>query len=391
VAAARDLAHRALAMDAGDFSARLALAMADVLDGAFASATASLQNLLARPRLDDADRATARGLLGDALDGQGKAAEAFIAYTAANAELRRIHAAEYEGPGVQTAPAAVAWLRDYFKATPAIRWAARGETGAAEDAGAREHVFLVGFPRSGTTLLEQVLASHPDVVSLEEHETLTMAAADFMSAPSGLDRLSSLIPPDLSPYRRDYWRRVQAGGVDVSGKVFVDKLPLNLLKLPLVAKLFPDAKLLMALRDPRDVVLSGFRRRFRMNASMYELLTLEGAASFYDGAMSLAELYREKLQLHERALRYEDLVTDFEGQSKALCAFLGVEWSSAMGDFAERARRGLIATPSSTQVAEGLYSRGVGQWRAYSEQLRPILPTLAPWVRRFGYDEDGSP
>jgi hypothetical protein len=103
--------------------------------------------------------------------------------------------------------------------------------------------------------------------------------------------------------------------------------------------------------------------------------------------MSLAELYREKLQLNERALRYEDLVADFDGQARALCAFLEIDWAPAMGAFAERARKGLIATPSSTQVAEGLYSRGVGQWRAYREQLAPVLPVLEPWVRRFGYED----
>jgi tetratricopeptide (TPR) repeat protein len=386
VTSARELAHRVLAMDAGESTARLALAMADIMDQAFTPALASLQNLLSRPRINEDDRGLAQGLLADALDGQGRSAEAFAAYVAANQALRRVHAAEYARPGAQTARQAVEWLKAYFQTTPAFRWAGNQQTGPAVDAGAAGHIFLVGFPRSGTTLLEQVLASHPQVVTLEEHETLKESAAEFMSGPPGLDRLSSLTPIDLSPFRRAYWRRVQAGGVDVRGKVFVDKLPLNLLKQPLIAKLFPKAKLLLALRDPRDVVLSCFRRRFRMNPSMYELLTLEGAAGFYDAAMSLSELFREKLQIEQRGLRYEDLVADFEGQSRAVCAFLGLEWSPSMSGFAERARAGLIATPSSTQVAEGLYSRGVGQWRAYREQLQPVLPVLEPWVRRFGYE-----
>jgi Flp pilus assembly protein TadD len=384
-AAARAWAGRARALDAAEPESGLALAMADILDGDFQGAQAGLSALLAGGRLDEGQAATARSLLGDALDGEGRSAEAFAEYAAANQALKRLAQPRFERPGAQSARQAVTWLTDYFGRTPAMRWAVNEQTGPAEDPGAAGHIFLVGFPRSGTTLLEQVLASHPDVVSLEEHETLTESAAAFMSDPSGLDRLSSLQPIDLSPYRRAYWRRVADGGARVRGKVFVDKLPLNILKLPLVAKLFPRAKVLLALRDPRDVVLSCFRRRFRMNAAMYELLTLEGAAGFYDAAMSLAELYREKLPLEQRALRYEDLVADFEAQARALCAFLEVDFAPGMHDFADRARRGLIATPSSTQVAEGLYSRGVGQWRAYREVLAPVLPVLDPWVRRFGY------
>jgi tetratricopeptide (TPR) repeat protein len=385
---ARAWGQRALAADSSQTSASAALAMADILDGAFDKARARLEGLLTNPLLEPADRAAAHGLLGDALDGQGLSAEAFAAYAEGNRLLVKIHASRYAAPGVQSARAAVGWLAYYFKKSPAVRWAATSNTGAFEDAGASSHVFLVGFPRSGTTLLEQILASHPGIVSLEEHETLTESAAEFMGGPEGLDRLSSLTRIDLAPYRRAYWDRVRQGGVEVNGKVFVDKLPLNILKLPLVARLFPKAKVLLALRDPRDVVLSCFRRRFRMNASMYELLTLEGAAGFYDAAMGLAELYREKLQLEHRAIRYEDLVADFEGQAKALCAWFGVEFDPAMHGFAERARQGLIATPSSTQVAEGLYTRGVGQWRAYRDQMAPVLPVLEPWVRQFGYTAD---
>ena len=92
--------------------------------------------------------------------------------------------------------------------------------------------------------------------------------------------------------RDAYWSRVRAFGVEPRGKVFIDKMPLASVQLPVVAKLFPSARILFALRDPRDVVLSCFRRRFGMNPAMYQLLTLEGAAAFYDAVMRLSELGR---------------------------------------------------------------------------------------------------
>ena len=141
--------------------------------------------------------------------------------------------------------------------------------------GVEGHVFLLGFPRSGTTLLEQVLASHPRVEALEERETLTDAMRAFLRharrPPSPGGRPTSA---ELEPLRAAYWARVRAEGAQVAGKVFVDKHPLNTLKLPLIAKLFPEAKILFAQRDPRDVVLSCYRRRFAMSGSAYQLLTL---------------------------------------------------------------------------------------------------------------------
>ena len=176
---------------------------------------------------------------------------------------------------------------------------------------------------------------------------------------------------------------------DVPGfKVALDKLPLNTMKLPLIARLFPEAKILFALRDPRDVVLSCFRQRFRMNPSMYEFLTLDGAARFYDGVMRLADLYRAKLSLDLHTHRYEDLVEDFDGQTRTICDFIGLPWRAEMRDFAATLDDRSTATPSSTQVARGLYREGVGQWRRYRDQLAPVLPVLAPWVATYGYPAD---
>jgi hypothetical protein len=178
---------------------------------------------------------------------------------------------------------------------------------------------------------------------------------------------------------------VRNAGVDPAGKVFIDKHPLNTLKLPLIARLFPRAKILFACRDPRDVVLSCFRRRFKMNPAMYELLTLPGAAAFYDAVMGFAEKVRPLFKLEWRVVRYESLVDDLAAETRAICEFLGLESVGGMDDFAGRVQAREHATPSTAQLAQGLKRTGLEQWRHYESELNQVLPALRHWVNHFGY------
>jgi hypothetical protein len=243
----------------------------------------------------------------------------------------------------------------------------------------------LGFPRSGTTLIESVLTGHPDVTSLEERETLGAAVQAFLGDASGASRLAAADSGELQSYRDDYWARVRGFGVDPAGRIFIDKNPFNTMKLPIVCKLFAGAKIIFAVRDPRDVVLSCFRRRFNLNGSTYEFLDLKRTALAYDRAMRLAEIFRARRELDEYTLVYEKLIEDFSGGAKAVCAFIGADWREDLMDFSGRAHRGEVASASSAQIARGLYLGGAGQWRRYRAELAPILPILAPWVERFGY------
>jgi hypothetical protein len=249
-------------------------------------------------------------------------------------------------------------------------------------------VFLIGFPRSGTTLIESALARHPDVVSLEERDTLEGAVRAFMDDPRDLSRLALATGRELQSARADYWARVRKFGAEPAGRIFIDKNPFNTLKLPVINRLFPEAKIIFSVRDPRDVVLSCFRRRFNVSPSTYEFLDLQRTASNYDGAMRLATVLRSKLKLNERLLVYERLVTDFESEARSVCEFIGADWRDDLIDFAGRARRGDVASASGAQIARGLYAGGAGQWRRYREQLSPVLPILAPWVEKWGYSVD---
>jgi tetratricopeptide (TPR) repeat protein len=377
---AREYATRALQVDPRQSAALLALATADVEDKKFEEALVRLKPLLADA--SPVNRSIAQGLSGDALDGLDRADEAFRAYAASKDTLKAFYRPVYEAAGTERALARMGRLERYFDSAPKEAWQAR-KTHAPQSP-VKTHVFLVGFPRSGTTLLEQILASHGDVVSMEERDCLIDAEQEFLT-PEGLDRLAAMQGDDLAAARETYWRRVEDAGVVPSSPVFVDKMPLNTVLLCLIAKLFPQAKILFALRDPRDVVLSCFRRRFVMNPQMYELITLESAATYYDAVMRLAQHYREKLDLDIHDLRYEAMVADLETQMRAVCAFLGIAWDESMHDFASRARKGGIDTPSAAQVSRGLYTQGAGQWQRYAAQLAPVMPLLNPWFARHGY------
>lgn len=381
--AARGWARKVLAKIPGYPDAVLSLAAAELAAGSTDSAQMLICQLLADPRAGPAEKARANGLLGDVLDAAGRYTEAFDAYAACNEALRGVHRRVAEGTGIL--PYTESIIAAMRRVEPAA-WVASREP--QDDAGgASGHVFLLGFPRSGTTLLEVALDGHPRVASLEEHELLKRGVLTFMREPLDFGPLMQDSAGALAELRADYWRQVRDAGVDLAGKVFVDKHPLNTLKLPLIARLFPGARILFAYRDPRDVVLSCFRRRFSMNPAMYQLLTLETAAAFYDATMRLADQARSLLGLRWLGVRYESLVDDLPQQLRAVCEFIGLDWDPQLTDFAARAQARERATPSTAQLTRGLDRSGVGHWRHYQAALAPILPTLQPWVERFGYAE----
>lgn len=378
---ARRWAEQTLAASPGFPDAVLSLAAAELASGATARAETLLQQLIMDPRAGAADRAAASGLLGDVLDAAGRYTEAFAAYSTCNEALRQIHRRFANGTSVLEYTRMLSAAMGNFSP----RHRANNAAPEATPAGPREHVFLLGFPRSGTTLLEAVLDGHPQVASTEEHELLTESVLRFMREPVNLEPLLRADESQLNALRAAYWDRVRRAEIDVAGKVFVDKHPMHTLKLPLIARLFPHAKILFACRDPRDVVLSCFRRRYQMNPAMYQLLTLPGAAAFYDAVMEFAAQARPLLGLDWHVVRYESLVADFEQETRAICAFLNLERVAGMGDFASRVQASERATPSTAQLASGLNQSAGDSWRRYSAALQSIMPTLNPWVQRLGY------
>lgn len=171
------------------------------------------------------------------------------------------------------------------------------------------------------------------------------------------------------------------------GKLVIDKYPLMTLRAAFIHRAFQDAKFIFALRHPCDVVLSCFMQSFRVTSAMASFLTLENAAKFYDAAMEHWFKAREILPLDVHTVRYEDMVLDLEGELRPLLGFLGLEWDAPLLDHQKTAKdRGCIRTPSYAQVTEKIYTRSSGRWQSYRKHMEPILPTLEPWIERFGYD-----
>jgi tetratricopeptide (TPR) repeat protein len=387
-AEARLLAEKALASDPKQHLALTTLASAAVATGDFVNADGLITSALADPALPPVHRAMLLTIKGDLRHAEERYADAFRAYTEANALRRQLFASQFAEPGRETAATFTQWLVEYFDRAPAEAWSVKGKAPSSVGPKIKSHVFLMGFARSGTTLLENILAAHPGAVALDEKEVLADSIREFLSNDKGPDKLLAADEAALDKFRELYWKRVgEYSSADLAGKVFVDKRPMASMKLPVIAKLFPDAKILFALRDPRDVMLSCYRRQFLLNPSMYEFLELKGAARFYSSMMRLSVICREKFGLAWQETRHEALVADFDAELRRVLDFIGLGWTDEIREFAQKAKARSIATPSSTQVIKGLNREGVGQWRHYREQLAPVMPMLRPWIQTFRYQD----
>ena len=378
---ARELAARAVAIDPLQPSATFALATMDIEAREGAKAEDRLKRLLTSA-LKEEDRTRSLTLLGDALDRQDRAEEAFDAWCRAQAIFRTT----YEPYLAATAdrPSHRAFLETI--AAQVERGPPMKKPGPVPqvDGAAARHVFLLGYPRSGTTLVENILASAPGVVALEERETLCDTEGVLIANDGFMPDLDAVDPTLLAALRRKYWDRVRSWAGDVDGKIFVDMNPLNGFRLPVIARLFPEARILIMRRDPRDVVLSCFRINFVPSPSAYAFSDLEETARHYDALMRLIETCRARLPLAYHEVRYDRLVADFETTVRALADFVGLEWTEKFHAFDRTAQTRGVRTASATQVRKGLYDGG-GRWRRYRDQLAPVLPILAPWVERFGF------
>ena len=350
--------------------------------GHFEEAERQAAHLCADPRLAPEPRADALLLWAEALDRLGQPSRAFQAASQGKLTQRRLFADR--AAGREGAVARLARLRAELAKADRADWAVRTEPARAPGE-PRVHAFILGFPRSGTTLLEQALAGHPDVIALEEPPTLAAPAAEFLSSPEGLERLARLAPAQIAAWRARYFAEVRALGPEPSGKVLVDKAPAETSSLPLIARLFPDARILFALRDPREVVLSCFMSSFQMNALTYAFTDLGETARAYAATMTLAETCRQLLPLNLTEVRHEALVEDFETVLAGVAAALGLDLHPAMINIAATARARTVRTPSAALVRGGLTTARLGRWRAYAAELEPVLPALRPWVERFGY------
>ena len=380
--AARCAAEQAVGFEPGNVRANLILAKLDKRAGDLSAARDRLQRVL-RAHLPPNQAATLAAELGDVLDRMGDYDTAFRAFQTANQTLAR------------TVAPALAKQDSIFTHMARNRaWFTRATTAGWEQVPSentrRSPIFVVGFPRSGTTLTEQVVASLKRIVPTDERPVLSRLVSELSALVGRPGRypevLAELTSQELGRVRKRYWELVQGmlRTVD-AGQRLLDKLLLNIIELGLVYRLFPDARVIVVLRDPRDCCLSCFMQPFLPNQAMVNFLTLDQTARFYVAVMDLWRHYRATLGLACLEVRYEDLVEHFEPSARRLVDFIGEPWDDAVLKYFEHARTRDVSTPSYTAVASPIYTRSIGRWRHYRAQMEPVLEVLRPYVAEFGY------
>jgi tetratricopeptide (TPR) repeat protein len=271
------------------------------------------------------------------------------------------------------------------------RWAER-----TFDDGLRDPVFLVGFPRSGTTMTEQVLGALDNVVTTDEHAFTAPVNAKIQSqfgitneSAATLDQLDSLTDEQVSMLRKTYWHDVRriCGEQQVKGKLVVDKYPLRYQEVGLLNLLFPHARIVFVVRDPRDCCLSGYFQHFATNRGMVRFLTLETAGQMYADTVSFWLKIRELTTMPYLEIRYEDLVSDFEPNARRLVEFIGRPWTDAVLEFHTKAGSRAISTPSAEAVTERVNTRAIGKWANYERHLGPLVERVHPFLEVWGYEE----
>jgi hypothetical protein len=171
------------------------------------------------------------------------------------------------------------------------------------------------------------------------------------------------------------------------GQRLVDKNPLNLLRLPVIRRVFPNSRIIVAVRHPCDVLLSCYMQHFR--APEFALLCndLETMAAGYRRSFDF--WYQQAGLLHPavREVRYESFVSDFQSEIRGIVDFLELPWNDAVLTPAQRAQaKGFISTPSYSQVVQPINRKSVGRWRPYERHLAPVLADVRPYLERWGYD-----
>jgi tetratricopeptide (TPR) repeat protein len=330
------------------------------------------KNLLLRDSapFDDSHWDRLRTKVADAL---GDADEAFAAATAMNRAV----------PGYDEWRRRGAHYRAHIRMTARIvtpEWASRIQHSGAND-DVPDPAFVVGFPRSGTTLLDTFLMGHPQTHVVEEGKMLELATG-VISEADGVDWPAGLVARARQAYVDELSRHVPPG---FNGLV-VDKHPFNMLRLAVLHALFPGAKVIFAQRHPCDVVLSGYMQSFMLNHAMASFLDLGDAADLYDAAMTMWSRSREAVPQSIHTVVYERLTADPAAELRPALEFLGLDWSDQLLDHQSTAKaRGLITTASYDQVVQPLSRAPSGRWRRYRRHLEPVLPVLLPWAERLGY------
>ncbi len=267
---------------------------------------------------------------------------------------------------------------DYFSQPVLAPWVPKSEFTDSP-------VFMVGFPRSGTTLLDTFLRGHKDISVIEEKPLVAAMRQKLGTRDAGISMMEQVSKETLSAARQAYYERMKAE--KVSGLV-VDKLPFNMNHVGEILRVFPAARFIFVMRDPADAVFSNFMQVFKLNNPMATMETPLSAAQTYDSSMRIWKETVRHLDPARVISRYEDLVADPEKTLKPTIEFLGLPWDPAILDHSGTAKsRSYIKTPSYMQVVQPIYKTALARWERYAHLMPETMEILAPWRKEFGYSD----
>jgi len=355
------------------------------LQGSIEAAEEHTRAVLNHPSCEPKTRIRVWYELGANLDRQGRYDEAMSAFLEAKALQRPV--ASKAAAILQGIQARVKEQEQTITSAILQRWvAASPQLGPA-----KRLAILCGHPRSGTTMLEQVLDSHSQIVSAEEthilhDEAYLPLSRGFAETGSVLQVLEAAATSQLCQSRDNYFRFTELFlGKTIGDRLLIDKNPALNVLIPAVIRIFPEAKFLVALRDPRDVCLSCFMQPLAINPVSSAYLTLEGTATQYASVMGFWQTMLPRMPNLSLEVRYEGLIDDLQGTARGVLTFLEVPWEEQVLRFHEHARTKPVRSPSYAEVTQPVFKTAVGRWRNYEKYLEPWLEKLSPFIQAYGY------
>jgi tetratricopeptide (TPR) repeat protein len=355
------------------------------VQGQPAEAETLYRGLLANPAAGGSARIRALYDLGSILDSTGRYDEAMAAWQEAKA-LHAAHAAPFKA-ALEHMQNRAPEMEQSIITEVLDRWRAD----AAKLQPPRRIAVLCGHPRSGTTLLEQVLDAHSDVISAEEtrlmhDEAYLPLIRDLPEGTAILPALDGASPDLIGRSRKNYFHCADLYlRRPIGGRLLLDKNPSLNLMIPMVVRIFPETKFLVALRDPRDVVMSCFMQALPLTPVSSAYLTLESAVKQYANVMGFWLEMRPRLDAQWVYVRYEEMVDDLPKVARSVLQFLGLEYEQSVLKFYEHARTKYVRSPSHADVRKPLYRTAVGRWRNYQKYIEPHMAGLERFLKAFNY------
>jgi len=381
---ALSVARKALKLVPESTILQILLATVEIANGLHDQAKERLSLLVKNPLLKAEEKFRAHKELARTLDKLGEYDQVFFHLHAATEVSIKIP--EVVKQDVKIVPDMLQSHKDGFDSDLLGRW--------KDAAFLNEHkapVFVLGFMRTGTTLTQEVLNAHSEVLVADETDLVSQGVKELGRMSKGIGSLVDqlrLLDDDGVRYLRDfYWKKAHAlYGDKLDGKLLLDKTTMNSIEIGFINCIFPDAKLIFLIRDPRDICLSCMMQTMTPTGSTVHLFSWQGAARFYAQVMGWWVSVRPKLSMANIELRYEDAVFDFESTFQQVFDFLELEWDPRVKDFHKNVAGKFIASPSFDQVAQPLYSSSVGRWKFYESEYTEVLEQLQPYIDIYGYE-----